>query len=179
MRRCLESLWRFSEAKLDAVYAHSVHVKCGALWAYTDRTEAGSALAADGLSAEFMGPASTSSSSSCSACSRSSPSSSSFKRRRLPLRRSTRGGDGGVRLAACHVAPWSTSMGTAAVVAGACAAPTGSMIPALPGVQSSSRGQGPATADGSSPQGIGASHPTRSGSMVACLPSRSSQVRGT
>ncbi|CAI5734327.1 unnamed protein product [Peronospora destructor] len=51
MRRCRESRWRRSEAKLDAVYAHSVHVKRGALCAYADRTEAGRALAADGLSA--------------------------------------------------------------------------------------------------------------------------------
>ena len=153
------------------MYAHSVHVKRCALCAYTDRTEAGSALAADGLSAEFLGPASTSSSISCSACSRPSPSSSSFKRRRLPLRRSTRGGDGGRRLAACHVAPWSTSMGTAAVVAGASATPAGSMLPALPGVRSSTWGQGPATTSGSPPRGGGAAYPARSGCMCACPPS--------
>jgi hypothetical protein len=40
-RRCRESRWRLSEAKLAAVYVHSVHVKHGASCTYTERTEAG------------------------------------------------------------------------------------------------------------------------------------------
>uniref|UniRef100_A0AAV1T867 Uncharacterized protein n=1 Tax=Peronospora matthiolae TaxID=2874970 RepID=A0AAV1T867_9STRA len=174
MRRCRESLCRLSEAKLEAVYVHSVHVKRCALWAYTARTEAGSALAVDGQSAECLGPASTSSSSSCSACSRGSSSASSLKRRRLPPRRSTRGGDvrsDGWLPATSRTGqpPWGRQRSWQEPVQDPQAAWY------QPCRVCSHRFGGRAQQDNSLPQGIGASHPARSGSMGVCQPSRSSQ----
>ncbi|KAE8893739.1 hypothetical protein PF003_g22034 [Phytophthora fragariae] len=114
VRRCLESRCRLSDAKLAAVYVHSVHWKRCALCAYTERTEVGRALAADSLGAGAWSPASSSSSSRSSASSRVSSSSTSLRRRRLPPMRRTGGGDSGCDPTVGRLASWSTSMGAAA-----------------------------------------------------------------
>ena len=103
-------------------------------------------------------------------------SPSSIKRQSLPPRRSTRGDETGVWLPSCHVAHWSTSIGTAAVVVRACVAPIASVLTALPSFQSLPCGHGPETADNSSPQGIEASYRAWSGSMGASQTSSSSQI---